>query len=441
MMLRPRKEKPAPPTSLDDILSGEDQWGLLEDIQTGRETTNSREDRWNAVLRTFESINTFYERHKRIPIETSGDRYERRLGRALAGLRDDRKVAERLADIDGHGLLAISDSRKSVNDPRDNARPDNDPTHSQSEGPLDLDSILAGDSMGLLEVDEEEVDIFDLRHVKSVHKDRNDPDEIAERKTCEDFPRFVPLFDTVHQRLKSGEAEMIRFTHDTQIQEGDFFVLRGVMCLVDEIGDRGRDINDRNDARMRVIYENGTESNLLLRSLSRALYKDKRGKRVLDHRQDVDRMKGLSHRDHPTGTLYVLRSLREDKVIRERHNLYKIGLTTGSVEDRIRNAEREPTYLEGPVEIVRRLKTYNLDIQQLERLIHSFFGPRRANFLLQGRNGRSYRPREWFEVPLDSIQLAVEQIINGDINAYRLDVTSGLVLPRNQGRKRDTDQI
>lgn len=427
------------PASLDEILEGEDPDGLLENVRFEDKSASSPTD---VLAGQFEEINAFIDAHGHAPEKKSGD--ERRLALYLQAIRDDAEAVARLVEADRYGLLGEQRQPNGGAEPFAAEAVVNEASASYlpPEEVISLDDILASDEDGLLDVADEEVDLYDIKHVPGRgDRAKGSPDEIAERKPCSDFYRFEPLFESIREKLKAGQAESMRFTNETQIEEGDFFVLQGVMCLVDQIGERGRDPNDRNDARLRVIYDNGTESNLLLRSLARALYKDPGGKRIIDPDAVTERMNGLTHRDQPTGTIYVLRSLREDPVIRHARDLYKIGLTAKSVEDRIRGAEKQTTYLEGPVEVVKIMKAYNLNLQRFEGLLHDFFRPRRANFLLTDSQGKQYRPREWFHVPLQSIVKVAELIISGEINRYRLDTISGEVVAKGVKRERGDEGI
>lgn len=62
-----------------------------------------------------------------------------------------------------------------------------------------------------------------------------------------------------------------------RIEQGDFFILSGQMAYVAAVGDTFRNQSGHEDARLRVIFDNQTESAMLRRSLQRALYKDDSG--------------------------------------------------------------------------------------------------------------------------------------------------------------------
>ena len=126
------------------------------------------------------------------------------------------------------------------------------------------------------------------------------------------------------------------FINEQQIQKGYFFVLKGILLYVAEVGEVEK-IKGKKNARLRCIFENGTESDMLLRSLSAELYKD--GRRVTEHEDHLlDGFSEITDEDEETGYIYVLRSLSNRPEISEIENLYKIGFSTIPVEQRIKNA-------------------------------------------------------------------------------------------------------
>ena len=211
---------------------------------------------------------------------------------------------------------------------------------------------------------------------------------------------------------------------------GQFFVLRGVLLYVAHIGEnvgRGRKFN----AHMRLIFENGTESDMLLRSLAAGLYKD--GRRVTEHvDRQLDHLQNIDATDRVTGYVYILKSLSNEPVIQRAENLYKIGFSTSSVAKRIENAEREATYLFAPVELVAEYEIYNAEPRKLERLLHRFFDQVRLNLSVHGAGFNRFDPREWFEVPLPVVNQAIGFILSGEIVEYRYDVEGRQIVNRNK---------
>lgn len=246
-------------------------------------------------------------------------------------------------------------------------------------------------------------------------------DSIAKRIPCQDFDRFEQLFKQCHADLVSGNNELRKFSGEQQIASGHFFILHGVMVYVAKVGDKEKKRGKVN-AKLRCIFENGTESNMLLRSLARELYKDETGRRVLDHRYELFNETGLvTEKDEATGYIYVLRSKSEDPQIKEIENLYKIGFSSQPIKQRIQNAEQDPTYLMANVILISEFQTYNLNPQKLEKLLQTFFAKSCLNIDIFDNEGKRHTPREWFIVPLHVIETSIQLLINGEIINYRYD--------------------
>ena len=103
------------------------------------------------------------------------------------------------------------------------------------------------------------------------------------------------------------KLETARFKNETQIAVGDFFILRGLLCLVDKVLDEGTTaIRNKENPRLRVIFENGIETNILKLSLARALYKDPHGQRIIADAETVaNNMVGIPHHDKATGPCFT----------------------------------------------------------------------------------------------------------------------------------------
>jgi hypothetical protein len=173
------------------------------------------------------------------------------------------------------------------------------------------------------------------------------------------------------------------------------------------------------DARLRVIYSNGTESDLLLRSLQRALYKDEAGRRISDPTAGPLFADQNDDGDEASGTVYVLRSKSDHPTVTaHREVLHKIGVTGGDVPRRIANARLDPTFLMADVDIVASYELFNINRTRLENIIHRVFGPARLDIEIKDRFGQPITPREWFLVPVFVIDEAIEKIENGTITDY-----------------------
>jgi hypothetical protein len=269
-------------------------------------------------------------------------------------------------------------------------------------------------------------DITQLRHVRGTAEKR-EAEEIANREKCEDFERFKPVFQMVQSDLATGVRTTRSFVRDAgflkaDIQAGQFFVLGGQIAYVAEVGEQIKAPNGETDARLRVIYSNGTESNLLLRSLQRALYKDEAGRRITEPNAGPLFEDVAEDDDHASGTIYVLRSKSDNPVVdANRQVLHKIGVTGGDVERRIANAKLDPTYLMADVEVVAAYELFNINRSRLENVIHRIFAPAKLDVEIKDRFGNPIVPREWFLVPLFVIDQAVDKIRDGTITGYIYD--------------------
>ncbi len=289
----------------------------------------------------------------------------------------------------------------------------------------DLDKILEDDPLGLLgEPDAEADTILNLRHVT---KPVDQPDFVAKRKACKEFDRFEPLFRQQQSGLKNGTKILRPFVGERQIAPGEFFLLQGMLVYVANIGNWERKNFGNKNARSYCVFENGTESNLLVRSLAAALWKTEGSMQVVDALQEEINLEGdqpgrenIGEEDRQTGWIYLLKSLSRDPQISGIENLYKIGYSTQPVEERIKNAVQEPTYLMADVQIVTTFQTYNLNPQKLEHLLHTFFAEARLE-IEQFDGERERNPEEWFIVPLHWIETAVQMLVSGDVLGYRYD--------------------
>lgn len=272
-----------------------------------------------------------------------------------------------------------------------------------------------------------EGDITYLKHVKS-QAEKKAAEEIATRTPCADFDTFKPLFDKVQSDLKYGLAEvkLLKDQKDrdymAKIQQGDLFIVNGQKAYVAELSDKRIYGFDKNDYRLRVIYDNGTENDLLLRSMQKALYEDEAGRKIVSLSAGPLFDDVISEDDSDSGTIYVLRSKSELPLIAQNRDvIHKIGVTGESIKKRIGNASIDPTYLMADVEIIASYELFNINRQKLEKLLHRFFEPARLDIEINDRFGNPVKPREWFLVPLFVIDEVVEKIKDGSITGYQYD--------------------
>ncbi|MEG8244854.1 GIY-YIG nuclease family protein [Pseudomonas paracarnis] len=399
--------------SLEDIFGASDDFGLLN--VRARSAALGKND---LVASRFEEVNQFIDQHARPPSEHGECLSERQMAKRLKAIVEGGNHVA-LAGMDRYNLLAGYE-------PDQVAKPT---LYIPPEDVTSIDDILGSDDLGLLDVGD--MSILDIRHVPP---ERDAPDEIAQRTKCEDFWQFEYIFNELHADLKSGQAESVQFAENWQITAGDAFILNGIMCFVDKVGDEhGR--GEHRDARLRLIFENGTESNMLRRSLGRALYMEETGRRILRDRDDalVEAFQDirLTHRDRRTGVIYIVKTLNKNPVLAPFPHLYKIGYTEQTVDERIRNAERDIAFLEGSVQKVSEFECYNMNPQKFESLVHAFLAVQRLNVELVGKDGKKYRPREWFSVSLEVAREVIQRIIDGTIVKYRMNNTTGQIVKKN----------
>jgi len=365
---------------------------------------NNRTPREERIIAGFEDILRFHQAHGRAPLHGEDrDIFERLYAVRLDQLRKLPEAQTLLAELDGPGLLSgWTISSVGVDD-------------------LDEDALLAelGIDMGPTDQD----DITVLRHVRSTTEKRA-AEEIANRTRCDEFEKFEPLFERVKIELANG----IRKTHAFQtrsmdeIQQGVFFIIGGQIAYVVTVGEEFTTKYERRDSRLRVIFDNGTESEVLQRSLQRALHRDDLARLITDSNAGPLFGDAVEPDDIESGTIYVLRSQSSHPFVAEHRDLvHKIGVTGGKVETRIAGANKDATYLLADVEVVATYKLHNLNRTKLENIFHRLFGAVQLDLTIEDRFGQPVKPREWFLVPLHVIDEAVERIRDGSITAVAYD--------------------
>lgn len=372
----------------------EDEFGLLElPVKAARITPDDR------VLAAYEEIAEFVRVNGRIPEMNPTDIGESKLAMRLKAFGEDEERRTLLADVDHLGLLA------------------------EPEPPASLEEVFDDDPFGLLGGGE---DILTLRHVP---KTQTMPEEVARRRPAADFEQFRGLFVDCQADLRAGRRKLLTFKNPLEIRPGRFFVQGGVLLYVDEVGELTYNEIQKANARTRCIFENGTESHLLLQSLASNLYKG--GKRVTD--LDDDALDAVEERltladETEMASVYVLRSLSDDPQVAGLPGLYKIGSTSQTAHQRVTAAETTTTFLGAPVEIVEEYLVPRGIEGKIERLLHRLFAPARLDIWFE-REGRAItEANEWFVLPFAVIDQAVGLLENEQIVNYEYDLTSGLTL-------------
>lgn len=383
------------------------------------EKKGGRPPREERILAGFEEIQRFVEKEGHAPQHGEGRNiFERLYAVRLDRLRGLTECRALLVPLDHQGLLAGAQ-----------------PISPESPEGIDEDELMAelagaaGDSA-----------ITELRHVRPTVEKRA-AEEIAQRKKCEDFETFGPLFEAVKRDLKSGVRQTLpvhRFDEIklAEIQKGEFFIVEGQMAYVAELGEAIRTKYERTDSRLRVIYDNGTESDVLQRSFQRALHRDETARLITNPSAGplfADEPEGD---DLASGTIYVLRSKSDNPVFAaNRDVLHKIGVTGGKIETRLANAALDPTFLLADVEVVATYVLYNVNRVKLENLIHRVFDPAQLDIEIKDRFGNPVKPREWFLVPVFVVDEAVKRIKDGTITDYVYDPNQARLVKASASQK------
>ena len=389
---------------LDDIFSN-DPFGLLNVKATSSAKTEDQR-----LVQSFDEINEFLKNHNREPQQVN-DINERSLYLRLQGIRAKTEKVNALKKYDVNNLLDVPESKELES----------------------IDDIFSSDPFGILGASDE--GLFDFKNVpnKQEMEERMAAEFVAKRKPCNHFDKYEPLFKKVQSELKSGTRKLVKF-NEQNMQEKTFYVQNGMLVFLEKIFDISKDKNSKLDGRIYCVFENGTESNMLYRSLGKALYEN--GSAVT-HSSDTDEMEliknaqTITDEDKPTGFVYVLSSLSNDPKIKEIQHLYKIGYSTIPVQDRIKNAEKEPTYLMAPVRVESEYETYNMNSQKFEQLLHNFFGAACLNVDVYDSKGKRHIPQEWFIAPIHIIDRVVDLILQGEIVNYIYNLQSESIIKRS----------
>jgi len=394
--------------SLDDIFN-DDDFGLLESQQK-QSFVRTDEDR---LIDSFEEINLFYEKNNREPSTTSMSEYT--LSARLKGFRANEQNKSILKAFDRFNLLGEVELKMET-----------------------LDDILSDDDLGLLD-DEGDTSIFEFKYTPK-EGSRASADYIAQRKSISerDFQKYELMFKQVHKELKEGKRKLLNFTNaEDNLIEGNFYLVDGLLCYL-EVSKAEKVVKEnksgdriRLEGRTVTIFENGTISNMLFRSLGKAIQKN--GKIVTNTEERIynqlqENFNTVQEEDVPSGWIYVLKSRSEKPEIKSLENLYKIGFSKNPVQERIKNASKEATYLFADVEIIDSRACFNVNIQKLEGLIHRFFAEACLDIDLYDASGNRYIPREWFVVPLHVIDEVIQLLLNGNIVNYRYDIANRKVV-------------
>jgi hypothetical protein len=387
--------------TIDDIFD-DDDFGLL-DSKAKISIVKTDEDR---LIDSFEEINTFFDKNKREPNKLSMSEYG--LLAKLKNFRENEAQKKVLKPFDRHNLLGYVEIEKQT-----------------------IDDILNDDDLGLLDADKD-LDIFKFKHTPRP-EDRAEADFVAQRKPIKEkeFDKYEVMFQKVHKEIKEGKRKILPFTNiEKNLHVGDFYLMDGLLLYLESANLKKEEWEQKSGNRVRVegrtrtIFENGTYSNMLYRSLGKQIQKN--GKLITNTydkiEQDLFVNTGLvKEEDIQSGWIYVLKTKSTNSQIVKIKDLYKVGFASNSVDERIKNAKREATYLFAEVQKVATYKVYNRNADKLESLLHRFFANACLDIDLFNEKGLRLNPREWFVVPFEVIEETIQLILNENIVNYEYD--------------------
>jgi hypothetical protein len=360
------------------------------------------------VIAGFEEIQRVVEENDKTPEHGEDkDIFERLYAVRLDRLKDLPQYYDLLHPLDHQSLLGAKKK----------------PDETDLADSMDDDELLAA-----LGVEHEVSPDEELKHVRT-SGERRAAEEVAGRAKCKDFEQFKPLFEVVKADIESNQRQITPCKDVVDINVGDLFILEGQVAYVKNAGEMFVNDDGRDDCRLRIIFNNGTESNMLRRSFQKCLWKDESARRIVEASDIGPLFTGeADEEDQKSGVIYVLRSQSKDPYITEHRELiHKIGCTRGDVKRRIANASNDATYLLADVEVVATYELFNVNPNKLEKVFHKLFDPAKLNIEIKDRFGKPIKPREWFLVPLAAIQKAVECIKDGTITGYYYDTDTAML--------------
>ena len=378
------------------------------EIEPNKKKGINSEDEY--IISQFIEIQEFYKNSKLLPKNNiNQDIFERILSIRLQKIITSKDLIELLKPFDFQNLL---------NEPKDN----NSIDQIQEMNDVDLIDELFEDN--------QESSITELNHVRS-SSERKLAEEFATREICKDFKLYKPLFDQIQIEIKSGKRKLIKLKNRPEIKSRDFYILYGQKTYVSKVGEFFKQEYGKIDARLHLIFDNGTESRMLMRSFQKALSLDTSSRVISTNNLGPLFRSTLSNDDLQDGTLYVLRSNSENPFIKSHRSLiHKIGYTTGKVSKRIANAKNDPTFLMAEVEVVDSYRLFNLKSSKFEHLVQVIFSSSKINVEIKDRFGNIIFPEEWFFVPLNVIKDAIQKIIDGSITQYIYDPSLAKLVER-----------
>ena len=437
--------------TLDDIFLN-DSTGLLDDIKPVTKSSAN-----NSVLaQQFDTINLFIDQQGRVPSSSASDINEKINARLLATIQTNHVDSQELLALDKHGLLAtqsttstLSDDKPTLSDKSVSNKENKEDgsenaisastkeaepvTEAVSELPVinSLDDIFNSDDLGLFDNIHSEILVNDHQSNTRASYDQYNDEDIASRFECKDFYKFEATFERISKAIQTGAFTKTNFSSVKDINIGSVFVLNGMLCYVANIYKAEARKNTRSQERLRLIFSNGTESNMLTHSLATAQYKYENSYQLLitdPDWMDDELAKNFGDERQLTGVIYVAKLAETPSDLAHYKHLHKIGFSTLTGEARTKHSIRDTAFLQQPVDIIAEWQVYDANARSVERVLHAFFYDQRVKVSSKAADNNLYKATEWFNVPLDEIEKAINLVIAGDIKDYRMDGAAGKIV-------------
>lgn len=404
---------------LQEILSE----SFFDDVKPIRHQASSSD----RLVNSFIEVQNFVEAEGREPSENAESLEELKLYRTLRSIRTDEHKRNVCRGFDTTGLLASENLPTIIDEDSivESVSVESIAPAVESLPHDELDDILndpifddvTGEGSSLFEIPD---------YMQKKIKERAEAESIAKRTECKDFADFEEGFQLIHKKLDDGRCRLVRFK-EAHLVEGRYFVVGNMLLYLAHVNKyaKRRDSRGRADDRTRCIFENGTENNVYQQTLVKSLYTE--GYTVVDY-SDVAPDYLIKHftpseNDVISGWIYILRSLSTDPEIASIKDLYKIGFTRQTVEERIANAKNESTYLFADVQIVKTYQVANIKASTFEKLIHKLFNSAQLQV-----NAGLAKPKEWYIVPFPIIDEAIHYIIEGKPVEYDHNIQQLILL-------------
>lgn len=426
--------------SLSDIFNNDDL-GIFDNVKP---LTNNKAN--NSVLeQQFSSINSFIDNHGRLPAKDADTLSEKVLSRQLNSIRADSSVFKQLEHLDKHGLLADEETKSVAPIEAIRAAKQHETTNStaqhvesQEAAPTgqtttynSLQDIFNNDDLGIFDNVQTDILVSDSHYKERAKQDQYDDEDIASRFECKDFYRFEPIFTRIYKAIESGDFTKTNFSSTKNITVGSVFVLNGFVCYVADIYKAEARKNTRSQERLRLIFANGTESNMLTYSLATAQYKYENSYQlqITDPEWiNDDLAKNFGDDRQPTGVIYIAQLIETPDNLGHYKNLYKVGFSKLTGDVRTKHSIKDTAFLQQPVNIIAEWQIYDADPRKVESVLHAFFYEQRVKMSSKGSDDKFYKATEWFDVPLSEIEKAINIVISGDTERYRMDASTSMIV-------------